>query len=92
MSDVGWSLEAYPEFEREYRRLCARNAGFKRAVDRKIEQILRAPLHYKPLRGPMQGLRRVHIAGSFVLLFEANEARAVVTLVRLAHHDDAYGV
>lgn len=87
-----WSLEVYPEFERDYRKMCARNAGLKRALDRKVEQILLAPLHYKPLRAPMQGLRRVHIAGSFVLLFEADEARGVVTLVRLAHHDDAYGV
>ena len=87
-----WSLEVSPEFERDYRKTCARNAGFKRAVDNKVQQILSSPLHYKPLRAPLQGKRRVHVGGSFVLIFEADEQAQVVRLLRLAHHDDAYGI
>lgn len=86
-----WSLEVSPEFEDDYRRHCGRNAGLRRAVDRKVEQLLTVPLHYKPLRPPLQGVRRVHI-GPFVLLFEPDETREVVRLVRLAHHDVAYGI
>lgn len=92
MNLVAWSLETSPEFERDYRKLCAKNAGFRRAVDKKVEQILLSPVHYKPLRAPLQGVRRVHVAGSFVLLFEPDEARQVVRLLRLAHHDEAYGI
>ena len=86
-----WSLEVSPEFEEDYRKFCGRNAGVRRAVDKKVAQLLAKPLHYKPLRAPLQGVRRVHV-GPFVLLFEPDERRAVVRLLRLAHHDEAYGV
>lgn len=86
-----WTLEASAQFERDFRKHCAKNAAFRRAVEQKVEQILRAPTHHKPLRAPLQGVRRVHVAGSFVLLFEPDERRSVVRLLRLAHHDEAYG-
>lgn len=89
---MSWELEVSPEFERDYRKLCARNAGFKHAVDSKVRQLLENPLHYKPLRAPLQGVRRVHVGGSFVLMFEPVLARQSVRLLRLAHHDEAYGV
>ena len=86
-----WGLEASPEFEADYGKLCAKNASLRAAVDKKVAQILLNPLHYKPLRAPMHGLRRVHIGGSFVLLFEPVSRRSVVRLLRLAHHDEVYG-
>ena len=89
---MSWDLEVSPEFERDYRKLCARNAGFKRAVDTKGDQILRTPLHYKRLHAPLQGVRRVHVAGSYVLLFEPLLEQKAVRLLRLAHHDEAYGL
>jgi mRNA-degrading endonuclease RelE of RelBE toxin-antitoxin system len=89
---VTWQLEVSPEFERDYRRLCGRNAGLRHAVDSKVAQILLNPLHFKPLRAPLQGVRRVHIAGSFVLLFEPFNTRGVVRILRLAHHDEAFGL
>jgi mRNA-degrading endonuclease RelE of RelBE toxin-antitoxin system len=89
---VSWQLEVSPDFERDYRKLCAGNAGFRHAVDGKVIQIREDPLHYKPLRAPLQGVRRVHVAGAFVLLFEPVPARHVVRLLRLAHHDEAYGI
>lgn len=87
-----WALEVSPEFEGDYRKLCAKNVGFRTAVDKKVTQILQNPLHYKPLRAPLQGVRRVHVAGSFVLLFEPDPRRTVARLLRLAHHDEAYGI
>jgi len=60
-------------------------------VDRKVAQIVTIPLHFKPLRARLQGVRRVYF-GPFVLLFEPDEERKVVRLVRLAHHDEAYGI
>lgn len=86
-----WSLEASRQFEHDFRKLCAKDAKLRRAVERKVEQILLQPTHYKPLRAPLQGVRRVHVATSFVLLFEPDEGRRVVKLLRLAHHDEAYG-
>ena len=85
-----WDLEVSPEFERDYQKLCRKNATFRRAVDKKVAQILEQPLHYKPLRGNLKGVRRVHVASSFVLLFEPQVERQVVRLLRLAHHNEAY--
>ena len=85
------SLEVSPEFEDDYRRTCGRNAGLRRAVDAKVAQVLTNPLHYKPLRAPLHGVRRVHV-GAFVLLYEPEEKRHAVRFLRLAHHDEAYGI
>lgn len=87
---MAWTLEVSPEFERDYRKLCTKNPAFRAAVDKKVAQIAGQPLHYKPLRAPLQGVRRVHVGGSFVLLFEPIEKRATVRLLRLSHHDEAY--
>lgn len=88
---MDWTIEVSPAFERDYRKLCAHDAALRQAVDRKVAQVLRQPLHYKPLRAPLQGLRRVHAGGPFVLVFEPVARRGVVRLLRLAHHDEAYG-
>ncbi len=89
---MAWSLEVSPEFEGDFRKLASKNAAFRTAVEKKVAQILAQPLHYKPLRGPLAGVRRVHVAGSYVLLFEGDTRRNVVRLLRLAHHDEAYGI
>lgn len=80
------------EFERDYRKTCHRNASFRREVGAKVSRILEDPLRFKPLRAPMQGLRRVHVAGSCVMIFEPDPPRKVVRFLRLAHHDEAYGM
>ena len=72
--------------------MCGRSAGLRRAVDAKIAQLREAPLPYKPRRAPLPGVRRVHVGGSFVLLFERDVGRSTVRLLRLAHHDEAYGI
>ncbi len=89
---MSWSLEVSIEFEQDYRKLSGRNAGLRRAVDAKIAPLREAPLHYKPLRAPLQGVRRVQMGGSYVLLFEPDVGRSTVRLLRLAHHDEAYGI
>ncbi len=89
---MSWNLEVATEFEQDYRKLCGRNAGPRRAVDAKVAQLREAPRHDKPLRAPLQGVRRVHVGGAFVLLFEPDVGRTTVRLLRLAHHDEAYGI
>ncbi|RLJ00957.1 MAG: type II toxin-antitoxin system mRNA interferase toxin, RelE/StbE family [Candidatus Aenigmatarchaeota archaeon] len=59
---------------------------FKR-LESKIDEILERPEHYKPLKGNMKGLRRVHI-GSFVILFEIKTK--YLKFVTFKHHDKAY--
>lgn len=87
-----WIFEVSDQFEKDYRKLCGRNAGFRQAVDSKITQILENPMRFKPLRAPMQGLRRVHVASSYVMVFEPMTGRRSVRFLRIAHHDEAYGI
>lgn len=59
------------------------------AVEKKIKQTLANPHHFKPLRAPMQHLRRVHV-GSFVLVYSIDEKNKIVTIEDYAHHDEVY--
>ena len=59
------------------------------AIEKKINQILANPHHFKPLRAPMQNLRRVHV-GSFVLVYSIDEKSKTVTIEDYARHDDVY--
>lgn len=90
---MAYSLETSPEFEKDYKKLCSRNAAFKSVTDAKIAQIAETaeynPGHYKPLKAPLASKRRAHI-GSFVLLFEILEKERIVRLLRLEHHDSVY--
>ncbi len=87
-----WKLQVNAEFKRDYRKRCAKGAAFRQAVDKKVAQIRENPLHYKPVRRTLHGLRRVHVMGSFVLIFEPVKGGGVVRWLRLAHHDEAYGI
>ncbi len=87
---MSYSLEVSPQFEEDYRKKCLKNRAFRQALDKKVAQILENPFHYKPLRAPMQGMRRVHVQSSFVILFQPLEQAKTVRLVALRHHDEAY--
>lgn len=47
--------------------------------------------HYKNLRKPLEGFKRVHIRSSFVLLFKYLQKEDKVIFYDLSHHDEAYG-
>jgi len=59
-------------------------------IDRKVQEILDNPYRFKPLRKPLQNKRRVHVGGSFVLIYEVNEDEKIVTLLDFDHHDNVY--
>jgi mRNA-degrading endonuclease RelE of RelBE toxin-antitoxin system len=53
-------------------------------------QFSKRPYRFKPLRRPLQNKRRVHVGGSFVLVYEIDEDRKMVTLFDFDHHDNVY--
>ncbi|NUN11793.1 type II toxin-antitoxin system mRNA interferase toxin, RelE/StbE family [Candidatus Micrarchaeota archaeon] len=87
-------VEVSDEFAENYSHFCSKNASFKKAVDDKIEQLKLVlsdyPNHFKPLRGPLKGFRRVHVFSSFVIIFQFFEKEKIIRLISLAHHDKAY--
>ena len=60
------------------------------SVMNKIQEILaiKSVNHYKNLRKPLQEFKRVHIKGSFVLIFK--EKGDKIIFYDLDHHDNIY--
>ena len=73
-----------------FRKLGKKDRKQLEAVNKKIQQILADPLQFKPLKHPLEGLRRVHV-GSFVLIYEVFENSKRVRVLKYKHHDEAYG-
>jgi mRNA-degrading endonuclease RelE of RelBE toxin-antitoxin system len=46
--------------------------------------------HYKNLKFPMQNQKRVHIDSSFVLTFEFDQNKKLISFVDFDHHDKIY--
>ncbi len=60
------------------------------SLQKKVKQILEDPYRFKPLRAPMQSLRRVHVYGPFVLTYSIDESAKTVMLEDYDHHDKIY--
>jgi len=84
-----YSLEIEEEVSKTFRKLLKKDRVQLEAVNKKIIQILSDPYQFKPLRYPLNGLRRVHI-GSFVLIYRVNENPTTVQIIKYTHHDEAY--
>ena len=78
------------ECEESIEKLCKKNPVLKEALEKKMNEILENPQHYKPLKYDSARERRVHIMKSFVLKFEINEATKTVVFLFFGHHDEAY--
>ena len=87
---MAYSLEIAEELNKVFAKLAKRDKVTFEAINKKVNEILKNPSHYKPLRAPMQNKRRVHIAGSFVLIFKIDEEKKLVQLLEFEHHDKAY--
>ncbi len=84
-----YSLEIKPTADRKFKKLAEKDKEQLRRIKNKIQQILEDPYHFKPLRYPLDGLRRVQI-GPFVLVFEIDEGSQTVTVLDYEHHDTVY--
>jgi len=76
--------------ERDIDKATKRNPLLKKILEKKINQILPDPHHYKPLRNVLVGERRVHIMNSLVLKFIIDEQNRKVIFIFFGHHDKAY--
>lgn len=78
------------KFSKELRKLNKKNHVLFEAVFKKADEICINPQHYKNLNYPLNKYKRVHIDSNVVLCFSVDEKAQTVTLVKLAHHKDAY--
>ncbi|WP_292379210.1 type II toxin-antitoxin system RelE family toxin [Methanosarcina sp. UBA289] len=78
------------KLSKELRKLNKKNHILFEAVFKKVDEICINPQHYKNLNYPLNKYKRVHIDSNFVLCFSVDEKEQTVTLVKLAHHKEAY--
>jgi YafQ family addiction module toxin component len=86
-----YSLELEKRVYEKFKKLAKKDKEALAAVDAKVKQILANPQRFKPLKFPMAGIYRVHVMGSFVLIYRIDENRKIVILLDYGHHDEIYG-
>jgi len=85
-----YKLAVKESLDKKFKRLQKKDKEMLRLINRKVQDILADPYRFKPLRKPLQSKRRVHVGGSFVLIYEINEKEKIVTLFDFDHHDNIY--
>jgi YafQ family addiction module toxin component len=84
-----YNLEIKPSADKIFKKLAKKDKEQLRRIGKKIKQILKDPYHFKPLKFPLDGLRRAHV-GSFVIAYEIDEESKTVTIFDYDHHDNIY--
>lgn len=84
-----YEIVASPDVEAAFRKMRRKDAARFEQILKKLKEIGENPEIGKPLRRPLQGRWRVHI-GNYVLLYIFDSKNGVITLVKYAHHDEAY--
>jgi YafQ family addiction module toxin component len=87
-----YKLAVKESLDKKFKRLQKKDKEMLRFINRKVQDILEDPYRFKPLRKPLQNKRRVHVGGSFVLIYEINEKEKIVTLFDFDRHDNIYKV
>jgi len=82
-------LEVVKSIDKLFEKLGKKDPEQLEEIKNKVQQILENPHQFKSLRFPMQHMRRIHI-GSFVLIYDIDENRKIVTIRRYKHHDESY--
>jgi len=85
-----YKLAIKEKLDRKFKKLRKKDRELLVLIGRKVREILDNPYRFKPLRKPLQNKRRMHVGGSFVLIYEINKDEKIVTLLDLDHHDNIY--
>ena len=85
-----YELSVKPHVDKIFEKLSKRNPRQFSILNKKLEEIVQNPHHYKNLRAPLQNWKRVHIDKSFVLVFSVDENTKTITLEEYDHHDNIY--
>ena len=85
-----YRLAIKKNLDRKFKKIQKKDKDMIRMIERKVQDVLDNPYRFKSLRKPLQNKRRVHIHGSFVLIYEVSEEEKIVTLLDFDHHDTIY--
>lgn len=77
--------------DKVFKKLAKKNPTAHKAVQNKINEILKNPNRFKNLKGSLKKYKRVHVGNSsFVLCFRVDEEHKIIYFVWFGHHDDGY--
>jgi YafQ family addiction module toxin component len=85
-----YTVEISDQLDKQFTKLRKKDKKQLEVIDKKIQEIVKNPYHFKPLRGDRHGARRVHIGKSYVLIFEIDEKQRIIRLLDFNHHDVIY--
>jgi len=83
-----YNIEVSDELDKIFLKLSKKNKNQLRIIWKKIREIKTDPYHYKPLKGSMKGIWRVHIDKHFVLTYEIKNK--TIRFLDYDHHDNIY--
>jgi YafQ family addiction module toxin component len=86
-----YKLDVSDKLDRIFIKLGKKEKKQLEIINKKVDLILSNPYQFKPLKGNMAGIRRVHIGKSYVLTYEILESEKLVRLLDYEHHDVIYG-
>jgi YafQ family addiction module toxin component len=84
-----YAIELGETVKKKFKILEKKDKKTLRRVMDKLREIVEEPHREKPLRKPMQNMRRVHIR-PFVLVYSIDELGKTVILEDFDHHDKIY--
>lgn len=85
-----YSVRSKKHVDKIFLKLSKKNPKQLSIIYKKLEQIVKNPYHFKPLKKPLKGKRRVHIDKSFVLVYYIDEKKKEIVLEDYDHHDNIY--
>ena len=85
-----YKLAIKKSLDKKFKKLKKKDIEMLKLINQKVQEILDNPYRFKSLKKPLQNKRRVHIGGSFVLIYEVSEDEKIVTLIDFDHHDNIY--
>ncbi|HUY70296.1 MAG TPA: hypothetical protein VMV00_01870 [Candidatus Baltobacteraceae bacterium] len=86
-----YGLKVRAHVDKIFAKMAKRERHNLETVYKKLEDICEDPLKFKPLKVPMEGLRRVHVLKSFVITYSIDASTRTVWIEDYDHHDDIFG-
>ena len=85
-----YELDLSDKIYKIFTKLKKREVKRMKIINKKVQQILKDPHHFKPLKKEMSGVREVHIEKSFVLTYKIDEENKIIRLLDFDHHDKIF--
>lgn len=85
-----YTVQIKDDLKKDLDKLKKKDKSLHEEIGKKILKLAENPELGKPLMNVMAGLRRIHVGGSKVLIYEIKETEKKIYFISLDNHDKAY--